>query len=147
MFTPDSPLYVPTGPVTAYFLTGEWFPKDRRPVPEGGWNAGDAPCFRDSPIVRTVGMPSTLASDCREIIADAASYGGEPMRCFMPRHGLSFAAIDAPSVDVLICFECHSLYYFEGEQRKRFALTERTMQRLGVIFSCLGPIITRHSFP
>ncbi len=68
------------------------------------------------------------------------------MRCFMPRHGLSFADDDGPSTDVLICFECHSLYFFQGKRRELFALTERTMQRLGVFFSLFGPIITPHHF-
>jgi len=127
----------------AYFLSGEWFPKDRRPAPE----PSNQPRFRDSPILQTVAVPSSVAADCREIIADVASYGGEPMRCFLPRHGLSFAGRDGLSVDVLICFQCHSLYFFQGEQRQLFALTERTMQRLGVIFSLFGPIITSHTLP
>ena len=142
MFTPAFPLQVPAGPVTAYFLSGQWFPKDCRPTPP----PSDEPRFRDAPILRTVAVPPSQAADCREIIADVESYGGDPARCFTPRHGLSFAADDGPPTDVLICFECHSLYFFQGEGRELFALTERTMQRLGVFFSLFGPIITPHHF-
>ncbi len=143
MFTPTSLLRVPAGPVTAYFLTGQWLPKDCRPSPK----PSDEPCFRDSPILQMFAAPPSQAADYREIIADVESYGGEPMRCFMPRHGLSFADNDGLSTDVLVCFECRSLYFFQGEERELFALTERTMQRLGVLFSLFGPIITPHTFP
>jgi hypothetical protein len=52
-----------------------------------------------------------------EAVKKGVVEGGQPARCFIPRHGVS-ATHNGKTVDLVICFECGWIYvYVDGEKQ------------------------------
>jgi hypothetical protein len=58
-----------------------------------------------------------------QLLSNPKMYGGEPMRCFIPRHGLRFSGKEAEA-EILICLECFWIYFFYGAERVVASLSE-----------------------
>jgi hypothetical protein len=88
----------------------------------------DIPAGSDFHGFRILGK-TTLKDETRKTIVAGLYKGikdsdGSVAACFNPRHGIR-ATADGKTVDIVICFECHSLLTYLGEM-KASALTAPT---------------------
>src|SRR5262245_37713306 len=74
--------------------------------------------IRNRAPVSQASLDSVLA-----ILAARATYGGDPLRCFMPRHGLRFFS-EKMATDVVICFECKWIWFFQDRDRVTITLSK-----------------------
>lgn len=123
-FSLQEALDLPSDQVEAFLLNGRY---------DHVGQLSNETTFRGAGIMsRTVlkpwGVKRALA-----LLLDPKNYGGEPMRCFMPRHGFRFTS-PSTQVDVLICFECHWIYVFHDSKRQSPALRQACHQDLKFVF-------------
>jgi hypothetical protein len=90
------------GEVTVYSLAGEVGKGD------GEWHGA-----------KVLGKTAVKGDDRKAVVAataKAVAEGGQPARCFIPRHGVE-ATHDGKTVALVICFECGHVYVYEGDKR------------------------------
>lgn len=118
----------------AYWLSGEY---DFGPKFTSKYTA-DLSRFRCTPILASDELTAERRGEITSLLSAHSNFGGEPMRCFIPRHGVSFA--NGPDqVDVLLCFECFLAYSFRGEEKDWHTLSEIGVQRMKAFFDELEP--------
>jgi len=90
--------------------------------------------------LRSAGIRSTkqlLAQAGRHaflLLSNPKTYGGEPMRCFIPRHGFRFSGA-AKSCEILICFECLWIYFYYESRCVTASLGEAGARALKKVFN------------
>jgi hypothetical protein len=119
---------LPPGPIIAYNLEGYDFVA---PVSQPG-------VFRGSRILDSQVVSAIHAAELRAVFRDPGSYGDDPMRCFIPRFGIT-AGSGAEAVDVLICTECLWAYFFRGEIHTEECLSDLGRHRLDELHTRLFP--------
>lgn len=122
------------GEVTLYHLTGEWGFSERMLAP----STRSLPRFRDVPLLSSIVLDVDLASSLRTLLSCHETYEGEPMRCFIPRHGLRFGHAGS-GANALICLECRLAYFWIGERELHYALSESAVSDLTTLFRSAGP--------
>ena len=120
--------------MTLHHLTGEW----RFSEQMMGQTTRTLPRFRDVPLLSSILLTVDLAASLRRSLSYHQTYEGEPMRCFIPRHGLRFG--DAESgADALICLECYLAYFWIGDRELHYALSETAVSVLTTLFRSAEP--------
>jgi hypothetical protein len=124
------PPILPAGEVTLYHL-------------DGGWGSSVAMAdslihFRGVHILSSNLLIADLAASLRRSLSYHSTYEGEPMRCFIPRHGLHFYDPEG-AVDALVCLECHLIYFFIGDQELHYALSGTAVSVLTTLFRSAEP--------
>ncbi|RYD70810.1 MAG: hypothetical protein EOP84_26030 [Verrucomicrobiaceae bacterium] len=105
---------LPAGPITAFRLRGEY--DYRTPVSRPG-------VLRSSQILDSLTATNEQEERIRRVLSAPDTYGDDPMRCFIPRFGFSIG-FGPGTVDLLICLECHWVYFFCEEARTAVPLSE-----------------------
>ena len=117
-----------------HHLTGEWGFSEQMMAQ----STRSLPTFRDVPLLSTIVLTADLAASLRRTLSYRQTYEGEPMRCFIPRHGLHFG--DAGSgADALICLECYLAYFWIGDRELHYALSETAVSVLTTLFRSAEP--------
>ena len=96
------PPNLPFGEVEAFALDGAY--DFASPASKEG-------TLRSAGILARVNLSADAARRVMVALHNPKTYGGEPARCFIPRHGLRFVD-HARAADVLFCLECHWVYFF-----------------------------------
>lgn len=128
------PPVLPDGDVTLHHLTGEW----RLSEQTMGRSTRSLPRFRDVPLLSSVVLTTDLAASLRRSLGYHQTYDGEPMRCFIPRHGLCFGNAES-GADALICLECHLAYFWIGDRELHYALSGSAVSVLTTLFRSAEP--------
>jgi hypothetical protein len=126
------PPNIPDGKVTLHHLTGEWGFSDAML----GRNSKKLSTFREVPLLSSIVLTPDVAASLRKTLGSHRTYEGEPMRCFIPRHGLQF---DGGEVDALICLECYLAYFWVDGREMHYALSETAVSVLTTIFRSAEP--------
>ena len=90
--------------------------------------------FRSAGVLSSMKLASESARRALQLLSNPKMYGGEPMRCFIPRHGLRFVGKESEA-EILICLECYWIYFFYGSQRVTASLSEGGRRSLKSLFS------------
>jgi hypothetical protein len=123
-----SSLGLPNEKLQFYHLTGEYqWPTEHLSA------SVDFDLFRETPIISESHLDPKVAEKIHGILDSESSYGGEPMRCFIPRHGISFSS-ESETVDYLICLECHIIHSWRDGVESSLFITKETVDSLGQIF-------------
>jgi hypothetical protein len=130
MLYPNTPPVLPDGPVTLYNLTGEWGMSEQFSSPR----TRDLPRFCETPVLTSCELEERFAAHLRTTLSVSEHFEGDPMRCFIPRHGLGFGTA-ANRLDMLICLECHSLYFWKDSERHFRPLSTHALGQLAMVFS------------
>jgi hypothetical protein len=126
-----APPPLPRGGVEAYLLDGN-YTATHTP-------AGSTPtAFRSAGIRSRKILSEDFALEAMALLHDPKVYGGEPRRCFIPRHGFRFYSNSA-EVDVLICLQCYLVYFFSGFEQGDATLSEGGRSSLDRLFSHIFP--------
>jgi len=115
---------LPFETVEVYSLNGHY---------DGTASPTDTHTFRGAAILRQATLRKDAAMKSLALLHNPKGYGGEPMRCFMPRHGYRFSSANAHA-DILICFECNWIYFYYGSKRVVASLNEGSCRALKQIF-------------
>lgn len=110
---------LPKRPVNAYILSGEF--DFSAPISRPGY-------LRSSDILVDAVVDEMHSDHLRSIITAPDTFGGEGLRCFIPRFGFTLGAGER-STDILICIECYQVYVFRHDARENQCLTEEGRQR------------------
>ena len=99
----------------------------------GGIPPADVSTLRGADILAQAILKKNIAMKALALLHNPKSYGGEPMRCFIPRHGFRFSSSSA-QVDILICFECYWIYFFHGPKKVIASLNDGSRSALEHVF-------------
>jgi hypothetical protein len=133
-----APYRLSAQPVTAYRV----LPLDDRVV--WGYLHGPEPArptFRGYPVFASKPMPEQLRTALIRILESSKTYTdpGHGGACFEPRLGFSFGEGES-RVEILICLECHWVYFYKGDSVRYKALSPRGVSELTPIAEALfGP--------
>jgi len=129
-FSLQEPLDLPLDRVDAFLLDGKYV--FRAPV-------STAQTLRSVGIRKASRLSEEMAGQALALMRNPKTFGGEPARCFIPRHGLKFTC-ESKSWDILICFECFWVYFFTESQCIKASLSEAGVKALRKIFDDIfGP--------
>ena len=128
-----TPPVLPKSDVTLYHLTGALGPSKVNLVDSDG----EFRSFRTVPIISKVQLTAELGNSLRATFGRPRTYEGEPMRCFIPRHGLHFEG--ESTVEALVCLECHLIYFWIEEEEVHYALSPEAVDVLNTLFRSVEP--------
>ena len=114
---------------TFYRLTGEYQWSAELLGDRARWSS-----FRETPIVSELILDCEGKSDALNILSNSDSFGGEPMRCFIPRHGLRLST-GSQNVDLLICLECYIIKSWVDDKEDSHIISVNTALKLNEIFT------------
>ena len=105
------------------------------------WRHGpepDRPIFRDYRVFASKPMPAELRIALVRILESRDSYvdPGHGGACFVPRLGFSFGE-GRNCVELLICLQCHWVYFYKGNSVRYKALSPRGVAELAPIAEAL----------
>ena len=76
---------------------------------------------------------TAVKDDARKAVvaaaAKAVAEGGQPARCFIPRHGVE-ATHDGKTVALVICFECGRVEVYDGDNRTSLTVSPSAQKGL-----------------
>jgi hypothetical protein len=83
----------------------------------------------------TASERTTVVRDVAKAIASSPVYMAA---CFFPRHGLRATSKTGEQVDLLICFECATVYRFSSGKKLRLSITDEPESLLNKLFKKAG---------
>ncbi|MBA4065944.1 MAG: hypothetical protein C0501_19945 [Isosphaera sp.] len=115
------------GEVTVYSLAGE---------AEKGADAA----WRGAKVLGKTAVKDDQRKAVVAAAAKAVAEGGQPARCFIPRHGLE-ATHDGKTVALVICFECARVQVYDGDKLTSLTVSPSAQKALdGVLAAAKVPL-------
>jgi hypothetical protein len=96
----------------------------------------ERPTFRGFPVFSSKPMPEGLRINLIRVLESRNSYVASGHACFQPRLGISFGG-GKGRVEILICPECHWVYFYKGDGVRYKALSPRGVSELAPIAEAL----------
>jgi hypothetical protein len=94
--------------------------------------------LRSSRILDSKQLSDEQGTRIRTLLVSKGSYGGEGARCFIPGFGFTIGS-GADAMEILICLQCHWIYFFRGETQMVEALSDRGRRLLTEVYAELFP--------
>lgn len=82
--------------------------------------------FHNYPVLGRIKLDTKMQTDVLDAFRDGVkNFDGKLPACFIPRHGLRFRTGDK-TLDLVICFQCHSAEIYDGDTRTGAVSTSRS---------------------